>query len=472
MSREDDNRLVLALALVKTLAGGLDQSRGSINWGLVHQVFKYKFEPATCRKRWEAIKYRYFTTLTRLQQQVRKLLLQAYESEDIPTIDLAFPEKVEWAELVQWVEANLDDDEPGMPSLPDTRDEFDEDYEIETLNEVYQPDMDEFYSGTSMQSRRDEMVREMSFVVSVKGALQSIDERMFLKSWVRAEALSRYANLEGEPIVNSEPYDDLKGQIAEELMVAKFFRRETTGRRKGSTRIYKPTEFMMTTTNRTWNVDRFVEVAAIKLQVDSAFKRDGKLNIDYLASDATNLVVQNLASEGRAMIVPVLPEVNHDFDAPFPKLSKWGLTDANYKTVQMDKERLHFELELVPSDSYIYGNPLPAVEIPLTRQYGQEPGPRLPFWTSTSGVLIKDNWNNLLASVLFLLATRSGIKAEGLSKAHKDCIWSWEFEIMLGWAEKVGLARRLDGDSGGWTTGEWWWMAMGDRSDEQEQLHE
>ena len=465
MSKEEDERLVLAIAVVKTMVGGLEQSNRAINWGLVHQVFKYKFDAKYCRSRWDTLRFRYTPTMERYQQQVRRIVLRAYEQQEVPGIDLAYPEKVDWSELVTWMEANLEDEEPELPEdLPETRQDFDEDFELRMPNEVYQPDMEDFFSGTAMQLRREEMVKEMSFVVAHKESLS--DSMLFLKSWIRAEALTYHAGLAGPDgdleIVHLEGYKDLRPRVVEELTTEKFFRRETAPGRNGA-RVNIPAETMMGSLNRTFSIGRFVEAAAFKMQIDAAFADNGVLAIDYLADDAANMAIQNLVSEGRAVIVPVLPEVAHDFDTPWPKLSKWGFTDANYKTVHMDKERLQFGLELVPTDTYIYDNPLKVVEIPLSRQYEGEPGPRLPFWTTLSGALIKDNWENLLASVLFLLATRSGIRSEGLSKAHRGKIWAWEIEIMLEWAEKVGLARLMEGGDGGWTTGEWWWMAMAER---------
>jgi len=465
-SKEEDKRLVLAIAVVKTLAGGLEQSNRAINWGLVHQVFKYKFDAKYCRNRWDTLKFKNTPTMERLQQQVRRLVLCAYGQQDFPSLDLAYPEKVDWTELVRWTEANLEPDEAGLPDeLPETRHDFDEDFELRFPDEVYQPDMEDFYAGTQMQLRREEMVRDMSFVMAVKQTTK-LDLTMFLKSWVRSEALTHYAGL--DDVATATYFDDfmsLKPRVIEELTVEKFFRRETALGHNGA-RINIPSEFLLGSLNRTYSIARFREAATVKEQIDAAFKNVGKYTIDYLASDAANMAIQNLASEDRAVIEPVLPELNHDFDAPFPKLSKWGFTDSNYKTVHMDKERLQFALELVPTQTYLYGNPLRSVEIPLTRQYEGEPGPRLPFWTTLSGKLIRENWDNLLASILSLLATRSGMKSDGLSRTHKGKIWTWEIEMMLEWAEKAGLAQRMGGEDGGWTTGEWWWMVMAPRDGE------
>jgi len=127
----------------------------------------------------------------------------------------------------------------------------------------------------------------------------------------------------------------------------------------------------------------------------------------------------------------------------------------------MDRDKLHFEVELRPTASYIAGNPTRRANVPLTRQYEGESHARLPFWTNIHGGLIQENWDALLASVLFVMATRPGVSAEDIAKAHKGKLWAWEIEMMLEWAEQTGSAVRLEGGEAAWTTGEWWWMAFG-----------
>ncbi len=173
------------------------------------------------------------------------------------------------------------------------------------------------------------------------------------------------------------------------------------------------------------------------------------------------LVLTNLVANGHAKVVPVLPPVNHDFNAPWPRLSKWGFTEGNYKTVHMNRERLQFGMELHATDSYVHGIPIERAAPPLSYQVEGELGARLPIWVDINGNLMQDIWNMTLVATFYILTFRPGITIDALCRAYEGKVWTWELELFLQWAETAGLARKIeDGDETGWTTSEWWWLAL------------
>ncbi|KAG2169803.1 hypothetical protein JADG_009542 [Aureobasidium aubasidani] len=324
--------------------------------------------------------------------------------------------------------------------------------------------------------RREELANSWTFSRPLAAAPKPVvedGELMLALSWVRANVVTPDAvydsNRAHEKLIQIEL--DLPRAL-DHLLGAKIIRMENKGRQIPG-RNYDISDQVLTMFKRQWDVRYLKRTAAYKKIIDEAFANDGKLAISYQASDAEMTAMTNLVAAGRAKVVPILPEVNHTMGAAYPRLTKWGFTEGNYKTVHMDKSRLHFLLELYPTDLYIQGIPIaPLPAPPLSKQFPGELGPRLPLWTDIHGNLIKVYWEMTVMATLWLLAFRPGLKIQDMSKgAYKGKLWDWELEIFLVWAEKAGLAKRMrygggktgadeDKEADGWVVQEWWWLAF------------
>ncbi|KAI5241313.1 hypothetical protein E4T43_05540 [Aureobasidium subglaciale] len=473
MSDKEEQRLIYAVVVVKTLTGGLEQI---VNWGLVHQVFHYKFDPNYCRHRWVFLRPKLGGTADKLQVEFQKLFLEAYASGEIPNIDFIEPEKYDWLGIVEWAERRLARANPlnGLPELPKDREALDKRYDVRNATEVYNVPREDFWVANVTHLRREELANSWTFARPLAGAPKPAvndDGLMMALSWVRANVVTPDtvydSNQAHEKLIQIEEY---LPRALDHLLGAKIIRMENKGRQIPG-RNYDISDSVLTMFKRQWDVRYLKKTAAFKKVVDEAFAKDGKLAISYQATDAEMTGMTNLVAAGRAKVVPLLPEVNHSMGAPYPRLTKWGFTEGNYKTVHMDKSRLHFLLELHPTDSYIHGNPIsPIPTPPLFKQFPDELGPRLPLWTDIHGNLIKVYWEMTVMATLWLLAFRPGLKIKDMSKgAYKNKLWDWELEMFLEWAEKAGLAKRLrysgegedeDKEADGWVVGEWWWLAF------------
>ncbi|KAK5276238.1 hypothetical protein LTR16_011536, partial [Cryomyces antarcticus] len=85
---EEIERLIMAIVVVRSLTGGLEQQ---IAWGMVHQVFHYKYDTAYLRNRWGALKHRFNDVVEKLQPEFRNKFIGAYERKEVPAIDFQHP---------------------------------------------------------------------------------------------------------------------------------------------------------------------------------------------------------------------------------------------------------------------------------------------------------------------------------------------------------------------------------------------
>lgn len=462
---EDDQRLFMTIAVVRTLTGGLCQnSQYSINWGLVHQCLHYKFDARACRQRWSTIRSKHKATVDKLQNEFRKIFIEAYESGELPPMDLDEPAAIDWAALVDWAEEHIEAEDTDTLTFPGHREGFDQIFDVRPPRDVYEVDRDDFYDKLNTVSKRDEMANSYGLVAPLPDAkdMRSEDPLELTRSWVRANVMTAPDRYDHEAAHSqlSKLGDDFVTVAVEELLGQKIIRVENKGRAQPG-RNYTMTDVLASSLRRPWDVTTFQEAAEYKLYLDTEFQSSGKIVVDPLAKNSHMLALMNMVSNGRAKIVPMLPPIDHDVDAPWPKLSKWGFTDGNYKTVHMDKSRLDFGLELHPTDRYVYGNPLGELAIPLSRQCKEEQLARLPMWVDVNGEFMDGWWEAALVSIMYLLCMRPGVTAEGIEKSHKGTIRAWEISLMLEWAEKVGVARKMDhAVEPGWTTAEWFWLAL------------
>lgn len=473
MSEAEEERLVLAVVVVRTLCGGIQQIP---NWGIVHQIFHYRFKPNYCRNRWSFIRGKHAGTADRLQAKFQDVYLRAYEQGEVPEIDYMEPEKYDWSSIVDWAAARLEQENievanSELPALPRDRRALENSFEVKTPEDVYGIAKEEYWGPLVTHVRREELANTWTHTIPLKDSVKEgpeKDDLMLAKSWVRANVLTPDSEFDSS-VAHAKLVklgESALPQALDELLGAKIIRVENKGRAVPG-RNYDISDAVLAAFKRTWDAQLLRKAAAFKQTIDAAFATDGKLSIAYSAPDHELLAMTNLISTGRARVVPLLPRIDNDFAAPWPRLTKWGFTDGNYKTVQMDKERLHFGLELRPTRTYVPGNPVATTVAPPLRRpriHG-EAGARLPLWADINGNLIPGVWDMMLMATLHVLAFRPGLTAEAMAKVYKGKLWAWEVELFLLWAEEVGLARRIGGEGigaseAGWTTAEWWWLAF------------
>ena len=275
------------------------------------------------------------------------------------------------------------------------------------------------------------------------------------RSWIRAniitpaetydsQAARAKLNILPTPIIEAA----LKSLLQEKVLVEKYKTRLVPGRD------YEISDFFRKHLRTNIPPAQFCRAVAFKSQLDRALEAEGRARWSHLAHDGDAMAVLNLLANQRIIIMPIDPPLN-----------EWGHTDDGYATRQMDKSRLNFEMDIVPKSAYIAGNPLEPLPPPPAPQLiaTGEDLKKIPVWYDLNNDLVPGMWPPVLSAVLGLLAVRPGANATELQVNIRPSLEVWEVEEVLQWMVEAHAAERVGRD--GYTTKEWWWMALGDHSD-------
>ena len=148
-------------------------------------------------------------------------------------------------------------------------------------------------------------------------------------------------------------------------------------------------------------------------------------------------------------------------------MNKFGLTEGNYQTKKMDKTKLLFDIQISPSDTYVYDDTHPLIRSNmLSVQHNPPPKPHdgaLPLWYDINDQLIPGLWRKVMGAVLATIMQRPGIEAKEVTRLLSPALEEWEARLALEWAFGVDALKEVAPGTGieGWTVGEWWWWVAG-----------
>lgn len=219
-------------------------------------------------------------------------------------------------------------------------------------------------------------------------------------------------------------------------------------------RNYDITESFLIGFKKTLHEPHFSKAVAYKAQMDEAFSKPGaSVPFTYIASDGESLALINLVAHQRVRLVPRNVPNN-----------RFGLMDGSYRTRFMDKARLHFDLDVVPTNDYIFGNPLLSSPLPPPPRHpdDQEGRRPIPVWYDIHGNFVPIMWKKVLMAVSTLVSMRSGIHLKELRRCLKTSLEEWELKLVLDWLVQIKAFKEVDegGEIEGWAVGEWWWMVV------------
>jgi len=447
------HRIMTAVVVVRTITGGLERN---IDWVLVAQLFEEQFDPNFVQSRWPKILQKNRLHIERLQANFQDIFIEAYENNVVPPVDYDNLQDYDWVWLVDWAQQQLEmPDTRALPSLPGNRKQFDDLYNIRVEKE---PDIEvlfEFNSGATLLKRIN-AATAAPFVLPVQSREAKTEdafkeELSIAKSWVRANVITP------EEIYNSEEArrkllsagEDAIESALRELISDKILQQENRGRLIPG-RNYDISASFLNNLKKNLEVTHFQQAAAYKLSLDRSFAEHGIATHSYHASDGDVLALTNLLAHHRINIHPRDPPRN-----------KFGLTDGGYKTRFMDKSRLNFTVDVQPSATYVYGNPLLPLP-PPPQQHLAHPHPtlegRIPAWFDIHGNLVSVMWQMSLAACLATLAHRPGMGAWEMARMLKGSLEAWEVEKVFEWMVSAGAARRAGLE--GYEVGEWWWACL------------
>jgi hypothetical protein len=233
----------------------------------------------------------------------------------------------------------------------------------------------------------------------------------------------------------------------------------------------------------------FMAATQFKKTLDSTFASDNPdertFAMSRAAYDGASMVVLSLVNAGQVKLVPRLPPINSDFKAPLPRLSVWGLSEGDYRARRIDRRRMFWEVDVVPTVDYQFGNPLQPVSVPLAlkedgtcEDWPALPTPPLPgrddteallpIWSSIDGESVTwPWWNRILNLVVQPMMFQPGITATGIYRhCPQHTTEMFEIELVLGWLEAVKAAKRSP--YGGYDLLPGFWAVFGDKLIDEE----
>ena len=450
------HRIMTAVVVVRTITGGLERN---IDWVLIARLFEDQFEPSFVQSRWGTILQKNRLHVERLQADFQNIFIEAYENDVVPPIDYDNLQDYDWAWLVNWAQKQLDiPDTRALPSLPGIRQHLDDLYDLRTEKEPEIETMFEFNSGATLLKRTN-IATAAPFTLPLQPrrhkSQDTHNERLNIaKSWVRANVITPeevYNPEEARRKLLSAGEDTIETALRE-LISDKMLQQENRGRLIPG-RNYDISASFLNNLKKNLEVTHFHQAAAYKLSLDRSFAEYGVATYSYHASDGDLVALNNLLAHGRVTLT-----------ARDPPRNKFGLTEG-YKTRFMDKSRLNFAIDIRPSATYIYGNPLRPLP-PPPQQHLAHPHPtlegRIPAWFDIHGNVVPIMWEMALAGCLASLAVRPGMGAELMARTFKGSLEAWEVERVLEWLVSAGVAERV-GDSvneKGYMLREWWWACL------------
>ena len=460
LGENGEERLLTAVMVIRALTGGLDKR---IDWVLVAKVFEPTYTQMFVHSRWRLILQKYKLVLPKMESDFQNIFTSAYEKGTVPPIDYENLEDYDWKWLVDWTMANVDTPTQSLPELPVERSDFDGLY---TLNESSNNEINEFYEidGSSALARRTKIVNRDPYVLPLaqgrqRAHLDDSEELIIAKSWIRANIItleSTYNPSAARAKLATFP-DRTVEDALKQLLLDRVLTQENKGRLVPG-RNYDISDFLLSRLKKNLQAPHFHRAAAYKKQLDHEFEEKGFANYTYAVDDGDVIVVINLQAHQRITVLPI--------DVP---MNKWGQTDGGYETRQMDKKRLNFGLELRPSPTYVYGNPLSPLPAPPS-QHLQDRMAKIPLWYDIHGSLVPVMWEMALAAVVAVLAVRPGIGATELEEVMRPAMEVWELQMVLEWLVDIKAAKSVG--EGFSVADEWWWLALGIGQSSEECLGE
>ena len=447
-SPEEFKRLAVAVAVVRMLCGGTGSP--VTNYPAVALALGSKYDVNEVKHHWQLPRKHGYDLVfaKKVQQAMYEPFLQAYENGRLARIDFDDLQHTDWTALLSWTEAEILPLVEGelLGRLPEDRGA------VQVISK--------FTSSASMAE--DAASRSSA----------SLDQNHILeKSWIRAVMITKEETYD-ESVASSKLRDitpDVLKTATEEMLASNTIKWKKVDRQQPG-RSYKISAHVLSQFKR-WQsisgVDFLTCIATARTEFVTHLQEHDRMELNTDVTEAQLLVLTNMVAQAHLRMSPVLPEPNDDFNAPWPKLSKWGQLDHVYdeqgETPSLDIKVVYKKTPLFASNHGLRID----VDVPTeSPAFLGGLGARIPIWIDINGNVVEEVWKSVVESILHLLVHTPGCTATSIERAHHSKLWEWEVDIVLAWMETVGLATRfgagkeIDGAArGAWRAGEWWYCA-------------
>ncbi|CAI6341001.1 unnamed protein product [Periconia digitata] len=471
-------KVFITLVVASCMSG----KEGTVNWDIVVKVLnRPRFDLEKTKETWRWIQKNMTGQLHSVTENFESTFLKAYEEGNVASIE--DPETYDWANLVRW--AMLHCRYP-LPSLPQERENL-KDYQIDISN--YQLfDRSSWYRNDTAALVRSHKILGYGFAAPLHVTREQKDPKedksLKARSWIRAN-ISTPKTLYDKKIAHEKlrPLGEsvLNGAV-QELVEARLLRMWKIKRLRPG-RNYEFSAGFAMKYRRVFELRDFMAAVQLKKELDSAFASNRKFTLSRTAEDGAVMAILSLASDGRIKLIPILPPIDNELDAPRPRISVWGFSAGDYVHRAIDRNSLFWEVQVVATDSYIYGNPLssrPVMPDPgdASTSWGSLPEPPMPdpndpnalfpIWSTIDGQhVIYPWWNRILNMVLqSLMFQPSATPGYILNHCPEHTTELFEVQLVLDWLEKVFAVTKSA--YGTYEVNGNFWAAFGDKLIDEE----
>ena len=470
INEDVEARLIVAVCVMRTLTGGLEQS---LDWVLISTLFE-TFTTNFLMKSWPFIAERRSDVIEKLGREFPGAFLEAYEKGEIPPINFDDLVSYNWAWLVGWTMKRLDfklKATPKVIDLPGSREALEQLYDIHVPEQETANPADTFYPLKAPVYERMEDAYATQDTIPVFFERQitcadeiKIDDSALVKSFVISSALSPDDNFSqaaaeakfrslGDPLKGDkngiDPYvEKLANDVLAALTKEKVLVRKNNFKAKPG-RVYQATDAFFAPLRKTGKESQFLEAMQFKRSIDAEFKSGKKcIRHDHKANEGTVMCIMQLQAHGRIRLEPVgLPT---------------GLFEMTDDEDEIPDEKLLFEMDIYPTEHYIYDSDNAVLELHsfIEAPRGGKRG-EIPCWYGICDKVIPDIWKKVLVAVAGTVASSAGTSVKALRQTFKPTLEGWELWRILEWGVEVGIFVKLPGPTDAWTVGEWWWVIVG-----------
>ena len=450
-----ENVRLTAFVVVTTLLGGVDRI---VDWGLMLRLFP-DMTISQLRHLWCALKKDRQSTIVNLTGKFRRAFLKAYSDNELPPIDFNNTLAYDWKDLIKWATKLDGSQRENIPtSRKEVLDEFILDdcrYENREWRESY------YHLQRSVFNRFQDASSEALAAPAdkVPASTPNIDMVVAL-SWTRSLCVTPIETYPTDMVIKRREslYPGLPKAEITELILKSIDQLQKDGVISRSTskwsngRRWRFNNRVPDTLEKVAQVDKLTKAVAFKRELDEAFRAGEKKRVTYITNDGMMLALINLQAAGRVRV-----ETTGQPHVPM------GHEPGNYETRKYTKKYLHFRLDIAPTDTYLYDDHpdlaaarerLRAADPPATGPCGA-----IPVWCDVFGQVDAGRWLKYLAAVLLTIASRGAMRADELVKTLKPTIMMFEVEMLLGWAQNMGLLEtQVEGTAP--AAREWWWTAL------------
>ena len=469
---EQDDVLLAAIVIVRTLFGGFDRR---IDWNLVATVFP-DYDMATLKARWPRVRDAHKTHLKKLQIDFEEVYLDAYGRGLMPEITRGEVGDFDLSWHCRWFKDNVTvPDAKSIPALTQSRDTFNLLYDLRAEKPSWR---DEYHNSAFTGQNRINFLSSYPYEVQMIEA--KTDQRYedgqdveCIKSLIKANVLTDASVYDAR-----KAYEILSSFPVGKVDTAFYFLtgNKTLAPKKDAEKLlpgrnYEFTERFHLSLRVPLGGRIWAQAAAFEKLMDQEFASNrndqgsGKLNVEPGSTDHTSptMVLSPFMNDGSMVCLLNLiahRRINLDKSRYVNNIN--GLVKG-YRTRSMERAMIDFPITVSPTHLYYTKPliPLPSEPVPNSHNWTQIP---VRVWYDIMGNLVQGMWKKVVAAVLGTVASRPGIADAEIFRILCPAVTIAEVELVCDWLEISGVLLRREVSGGGkanFVKEAFWWTLLG-----------